>query len=356
MSKTLLSIAIIMAFICHCYADGNFYGNNTFNGPGTLTIQSGVQIKGTWIWAAGSVVNLQNATVTLPQFEPALGNPASNALCLQSTVSGVRSWGACGGGVGGGNPPGNPNGSYQWNNAGVFAGSSSITQIGGETDIANTVTFFKSTAGAKVNLDLSQLPSASLVALLIPNSVTGTAVAVQPDTAATAHNFYTYIDGLGIPHRAPPAAADLSDLGTNVLTALQAPVNGLNGIVTPNGQSTLTNKAVSLRTDSSTAGTSTTWSPNANSTDLFELGSPLSVAVTVINSPSGTPSDGQRFRMRIQSDGSAHALTWSGLAWHASPTGPQLPTTTSAGKRMYLMFSFNPPSGQWDLLALQDGF
>jgi hypothetical protein len=52
--------------------------------------------------------------------EPALGNPGSDLQCLQSYTSGTRTWGTCGSG---GGSPGIPDQSFQYNNAGVFAGS-----------------------------------------------------------------------------------------------------------------------------------------------------------------------------------------------------------------------------------------
>jgi hypothetical protein len=82
------------------------------------------------------------------------------------------------------------------------------------------------------------------------------------------------------------------------------------------------------------------------------------VAVTTINNPSGTPVEGQRLMMRVKSDASAHALTWSGTQWRASGASgaPALPTTTTASKNFYAGFVWNSTDSRWDLLAIQDGF
>jgi hypothetical protein len=150
-----------------------------------------------------------------------------------------------------------------------------------------------------------------------------------------------------------------SGTGLAKLTSgVQSTVTAPSGAVVGDADTqTLTNKRINPRVDTSTAGSSTTWTPNADTTDVFELSSTLSVNVS-INNPSGTPVEGQRLMFRIKSDGSAHTLTWTGTQWRASVAGtaPPLPPTTNPNRNIYLGFVYNSTDTKWDLLAAQDGF
>ena len=139
----------------------------------------------------------------------------------------------------------------------------------------------------------------------------------------------------------------LTSDGTNWTSA--APV------VTAGSTTTFTNKRINPRVDASTSASATTWAPNSDTTDIFELAGALSVAVTTISNPSGTPVDGQKLIIRVKSDGSAHALTWSGSQWRAS-SDLALPTTTIISKTLYLGFIYNSVDTKWDLLALLNNF
>jgi hypothetical protein len=145
---------------------------------------------------------------------------------------------------------------------------------------------------------------------------------------------------------------------TQVVDFANAPTAATVAIPTISSTSTLTNKRINPRVDSSTATNATTWAPNSDTTDIFELAGALTVAVTTISNPSGTPVEGQKLMVRVKSDSSAHALTWSGTQWRASgATGaPALPTTTTASKNLYALFVYNSTDTKWDLLAVQDGY
>lgn len=104
----------------------------------------------------------------------------------------------------------------------------------------------------------------------------------------------------------------------------------------------------------SSQASNATWSPNADTTEIFVLTLQV-VAVTTINNPSGTPVDCQRLMLRAKCDGTARALTWSGSQWRASTDMP-LPTTLIANKSTYLGFNYNSTDTKWDLVAKLENF
>jgi hypothetical protein len=97
-----------------------------------------------------------------------------------------------------------------------------------------------------------------------------------------------------------------------------------------------------------------TWSPSADNDDIYII-TAQGAAVTTISNPSGTPTQGQKLMIRVKDDGTARALTWSGTQWRAS-TDLALPTTTTAGKTMYLGFIWNATDSKWDLVSKLDNF
>jgi hypothetical protein len=104
----------------------------------------------------------------------------------------------------------------------------------------------------------------------------------------------------------------------------------------------------------SSQASNATWSPNADTTEIFVLTLQVA-AVTTINNPSGTPVDCQRLMLRAKCDGTARALTWSGSQWRASTDMP-LPTTLIANKSTYLGFNYNSTDTKWDLVAKLENF
>jgi hypothetical protein len=141
----------------------------------------------------------------------------------------------------------------------------------------------------------------------------------------------------------------------NLLTSDGTNWTSATPVVTASSTTTFTNKRINPRVDASTSASATTWAPNSDTTDIFELAGALTVAVTTISNPSGTPVDGQKLIIRVKSDGSAHALTWSGSQWRAS-SDLALPTTTIISKTLYLGFIYNSVDTKWDLLALLNNF
>ncbi len=115
---------------------------------------------------------------------------------------------------------------------------------------------------------------------------------------------------------------------------------------------TFSNKRTNARV--TTISSNATWAPDVSTEDMFVV-TAQAVPATTISNPAGTPTEGQKLTMRIKDDGSARALTWSGTQWRAS-TDLALPTTTTAGKTMYLGFIYNVTDTKWDLVAKLDNF
>lgn len=95
------------------------------------------------------------------------------------------------------------------------------------------------------------------------------------------------------------------------------------------------------------AATGATLSPNANTASMHGF-SALAVAAT-INAPNGSLLDGMSLRIRIKDNGTARALTWNAIY---RGIGVTLPTTTVAGKLMYIQGYYNLADAKWDIISI----
>jgi predicted heme/steroid binding protein len=102
-----------------------------------------------------------------------------------------------------------------------------------------------------------------------------------------------------------------------------------------------------------TTASTATLTPDISAGDTFTI-TAQAAALSVAN-PTGTPVNGQKMTIRIEDNGTARAITWSGTQYRAS-TDLALPTTTIATKTMYLGFIYNSTDTKWDLLALLNNF
>lgn len=98
------------------------------------------------------------------------------------------------------------------------------------------------------------------------------------------------------------------------------------------------------------AASSTTPTPNADTTDLYIL-TALAAGAT-FGAPTGTPVNGQRLGLRIKDNGTARTLAFN--AAYRAGTDVALPTTTVLGKTMYLEFIYNSADSKWDLIRKVD--
>lgn len=65
--------------------------------------------------------------------------------------------------------------------------------------------------------------------------------------------------------------------------------------------------------------------------------------------PTGEPQDCQKLMIRIKDDGTARAITWNAVF---KAVGITLPTTTVAGKFLYVGCVYNGTAVKWDVIAL----
>ena len=120
-------------------------------------------------------------------------------------------------------------------------------------------------------------------------------------------------------------------------------------IVTYAGTETLTNKRITLRVNSQTTTTSP-WTWNSDSYDQQQF-TALANALT-INADAGTPTDGQQTIFRFTDNGTARALTWATVTSKSfRSVGTPLPTTTIAGKTLYVGCIYNSTAARWDVIA-----
>ncbi len=98
-----------------------------------------------------------------------------------------------------------------------------------------------------------------------------------------------------------------------------------------------------------TVGSSATPSINTDIISHFSI-TALAVAITSFTTNlTGTPIDGQKLTIRILDTGSAKAISW-GAKFVAR--GVDLPTTTVAGKYLYVGFIYNSVAVVWDCIAV----
>ncbi len=142
------------------------------------------------------------------------------------------------------------------------------------------------------------------------------------------------------------------DYASNTLTGVQPTLVSGTSIKTVNGTSLLGSGDLTVaagirNTSVASAGTIT---PNADTTDQYNI---TALAVTAaINTPTGTPANGQRLTIRIEDNGSAQALSWITTAGGYRTIGTTLPTTTVASKTVYVGCIYNSTDLFWDVVSV----
>ena len=123
-------------------------------------------------------------------------------------------------------------------------------------------------------------------------------------------------------------------------------------IVTYTGTETLTNKDIVERVVSIADGTSITI--NADTTDIATQANTQTAGTLTINAPTGTPVNGQKIVLRLQS---TNVQTFSWNAIFAGSTDLALPTASSGSSKYdYVGFIYNSTASKWQLLAKVFGF
>lgn len=111
------------------------------------------------------------------------------------------------------------------------------------------------------------------------------------------------------------------------------------------GSETLSNKRIDPRV--TTVASSATPTPSPNTEDLYIL-SALAVGATFA-APGGTPFNGFKLTIRIKDNGGAQTLAWNAIY---RAIGVTLPTTTVAGKTLYVGCIYNSADTKWDVVSV----
>lgn len=97
----------------------------------------------------------------------------------------------------------------------------------------------------------------------------------------------------------------------------------------------------------------TSITPNADTTDILTQANSVAAGTLNINTPGGTPFNGQKLIYRITTTNS-QTLAFSGA--YQGSTDLALPTVMLAGTTNYLGFIYNAATARWQLLAKIFGF
>lgn len=108
-----------------------------------------------------------------------------------------------------------------------------------------------------------------------------------------------------------------------------------------------THKRVARQPMVTSASTASSITPNADTTEVYTL-TALASNLT-INAPTGTPYNGQSLVIRIKDNGTARSLTWNAIF---KTMGVTLPTTTTAGKKMYVGATYDSATNTWDVVGV----
>lgn len=130
---------------------------------------------------------------------------------------------------------------------------------------------------------------------------------------------------------------------------IASPGTGSGSVVSVDGTQTLTNKRITPRVVTVTAGA--TPAINTDNGDVFII-TGLTVAITSMTTNlTGTPTDGQRIRISITGT-AARAITW-GTSFEASTVA--LPTTTVTTNRLDTDFIWNATTSKWRVASEMPG-
>lgn len=181
----------------------------------------------------------------------------------------------------------------------------------------------------------------------------------------------SYNQPLSIAQPATPTVAGTialaGDLTGNPLAPTVAGVNGvvISGIPSAGQVPTATSantatwsqpagqSAIAKRVFTDTFNATTGNTPNAATTDIYRL---VLTANGTLNTPSGTPVDGQQLQVHLIQDGTGSRTITFGPGYSFSTDIPLPVLSTTAGATDYHGFQYSATASRWRLLALVRGF
>lgn len=115
---------------------------------------------------------------------------------------------------------------------------------------------------------------------------------------------------------------------------------------------TLTNKKIEERVVAASDATSITI--NADTTDLATQANTQAAGTLTINAPTGTPVNGQKLMLRLQST-NVQTFSWNSI--FAGSTDLVLPAASSGSSKYdYVGFIYNSTASKWQIIAKNFGF
>jgi hypothetical protein len=141
----------------------------------------------------------------------------------------------------------------------------------------------------------------------------------------------------------------LSDASGNIDGAAAQKVIPAGVVVGTTDAQTVTNKRITNRVIAA-GTTSGTITPTGDTADIFTM---LGLTgATLVSTPTGTPTNGQKLILEIRDNGTARALTWTTTSGAYRIIGTLLPTTTVVSKLIYVGCVYNATDVFWDVVAV----
>lgn len=176
-------------------------------------------------------------------------------------------------------------------------------------------------------------------------NVAGQVVIIKPTTswANRVAQFMMNYSGLGTVQNAFVAALQ----AVSVTTSGNSTVGGsqsVSGNQTIGGNITISGTSQLVAVSVTSADASNNITPTKQLFNITALGHDATVLT-----PTFTATDGITGEIQIKDDGNARALTWPS-GWVA--IGASLPTTTTAGKYMYIGYRYNAADSKWHVRSV----